>query len=141
MGAAPDLHNRTQESPLFLAATNAHVPVVMLLLAAGADVDWRGSSLRMTPLCNAMRRYELPVVSILVVAGADPYAPCVYHHDQLTPMQLAQKAIHEPKYVEVMLDRPPSLQALCQFQLDMQQRIRSLKKLREKTLSMQHEFR
>lgn len=69
LGANPNI--RPQYCPLSNAAVFGHVEVMKDLLAAGADVNTRGSSDR-TPLHNAIDATQDEAVALLLQHGADP---------------------------------------------------------------------
>ena len=79
-GADPNVG--VDETPLQIAVDTANValPVLVTLLAAGADPDERGSG--ETPLYHAIHRKNLAVITVLLNAGADPnyYSDETYLH-------------------------------------------------------------
>lgn len=56
------------------AAAEGRLPMVLALLAAGAEIDPRLPRNERTPLMLAASRGHIQVVRILLVAGADPHA-------------------------------------------------------------------
>ncbi len=71
-GADPDENYRSGKTSLQIAVDSANValPVLMTLLAAGADPDARGSG--ETPLSLAVSRKNLAAITVLLNAGANP---------------------------------------------------------------------
>ncbi len=74
LGYPVDVHSENGDTPLIDAASRGHLPMVELLLEAGADPDFRGSERNRlyTPLMAAASAGSSPCVKRLLDAGADP---------------------------------------------------------------------
>lgn len=59
-------------TPLYAAVLFAQPELVRLLLAAGADIEYRHGVMGFTPLYQAVIRGDLPIMKLLLDAGADP---------------------------------------------------------------------
>eukprot|EP00438_Fugacium_kawagutii_P003176 Skav208867 [mRNA] locus=scaffold6901:86170:86978:+ [translate_table: standard] len=75
---------------LHFAASEDHVEVAELLLAAGAPLDPQNDSGR-TPLYNAAERNRIGVAKVLVAAGA---SPSVKNQWNFTPLRVAEVKGH-----------------------------------------------
>lgn len=75
LGANPNVcgYHREANTPLIWAAIQGNIPLADLLLAHGAEVDFR-DSFEWTPLHNACYHGQLEMVRFLLAHGADPHA-------------------------------------------------------------------
>ena len=90
-GADPNGNGCSWNTPLKIAVDRADValPVLISLLAAGADPDAPGSG--ETPLYHAIQRNNLAAITVLLNAGADPnyYPDETYLHSAVRGNDLA----------------------------------------------------
>lgn len=95
-----DLHQVDEESgaaPLAVAAGSGHLPIVRLLLRAGADPDWGGS---VTPLEAATLEGHIEVAQELIAAYADVNRPVA---DGFTPL-ITAASVGNLEMVETLLE-------------------------------------
>lgn len=100
MRQGADLHQVDEESgaaPLALAAGSGHLPIVRLLLRAGADPDWGGA---VTPLEAATLEGHVEVARVLIAAYADVNRPVA---DGFTPL-ITAASIGDLEMVETLLE-------------------------------------
>lgn len=76
------------DSPLHLVASNGNIPILRMLLAAGAAVDARGSN-NLTPLMLAAINNQIDTVTELVAARADVN---LRDNENLSALNRAQQA-------------------------------------------------
>ncbi|HXK20019.1 MAG TPA: ankyrin repeat domain-containing protein, partial [Polyangiaceae bacterium] len=70
-GAAVDSRDEYGQTPLFLAASRDHAPLVELLIARRADVNHPNASGKSSPLDIAVSKGQVNAVRLLLAAGAD----------------------------------------------------------------------
>lgn len=100
-GADANLGDAHGYTPLMGAVCADSLPVVQLLLAAGADVRRRGARSGATALHDAAAGGHLEVARALLAAGADPHAPET--KEGLTVLMSAIQSL-SPETVQLMLE-------------------------------------
>ena len=63
--------DRWQNTPLMLAAENAHIEIVVLLIDAGAQVNIQNNRFGINALMVASRNGHIEIVNLLIEKGAD----------------------------------------------------------------------
>jgi ankyrin repeat protein len=100
-GADVNVINKYGVTPLFMAAQNGHLEIVILLLKAGADVNIANKESGISPLWIASQQGHSEIIRMLLKAGAD--VNVTQKASGITPLWMAAQNGHS-RIVWLMLE-------------------------------------